>query len=156
MDTGACGNTELGSTSCVRIGGRNNGKQAGPQNTPGPDLEARLVVQGYQGTDLATITVPFTASATSRDSHFSIASAAALKGRTLFQLYITVAILEGDGFDRDVFAKAPTIEKKPSFWELTGAAYSLNDAPRFFSQRPSSLRFGEIPMNLRRPRVNPM
>ena len=93
------------------------------------------MAKGYQGPDRRTGNVDFAGRVRRRSSHLQVISLGALTKWPLWSLDIKNVCLQADGFDREVYLRAPgEWEPKDSrrVWKLRPPAYGLNGAPVAF------------------------
>ena len=98
-------------------------------------VKAKLVYKGYQDPDVHMGNVEIAGRASRRSSHLQVISLGALGKWPLWCPDIKNACLQADGFDRDVYLRAPCDWNSEDFrrvWNLRAPAYKLNDAPAAF------------------------
>ena len=101
--------------------------------------KARLVAKGFQDPDSAEGLVDIPGCVSLRSSHLQVAALSDLDKWKLWSFDIENAFFQADGFDRDVFLRAPG-EWGPGASRrarnLNAPAYGLNDAPAASRRSP--------------------
>ena len=94
--------------------------------------KARLVAEGYQEPDLREGNVDGAGCVSHRSSHLQLVSLGPLKQSSIRSLDIKNAFLQADGFDREVYLRAPcgwNSKDVRRIWRLRAPAFARNDAP---------------------------
>ena len=101
--------------------------------------KAQSAARGYQDPDLRMGNVDIAGCVSGRSSHLELISLGALKEWPLSSLDIKKPFLQVDGFDREVYRRAPCERNSKDsrlVWKLRAPAYGLNDAPVAYRRPP--------------------
>ena len=89
------------------------------------------MAEGFQDPDMKEGLMETSGCVSLRSSHLQVVSLSAVRQRKLCSLDVKYAFLQADGFERDVFLRAPMEWDPPCnerVWKRKAPAYGLNDA----------------------------